>query len=60
MKRYSIRDRSSSKNVKPRICDLLVHENGKMQIEVSGKRGMQTIDLEDLEEQIDEIKHEKI
>lgn len=56
MKRYSIRDNRSRKKIKPRICDVIVEDNGEMEIEVSGKKGILTIALEDLEQQIDKIK----
>ena len=58
MKRYSIRDNRSRKKTKPRICDVIVEDNGKMEVEVSGKRGILTIALEDLEQQINKIKKE--
>lgn len=58
MKRYSIRDNRSRKKTKPRICDVIVEDNGEMEIEVSGKKGILTIALEDLEQQINKIKQE--
>ena len=58
MMRYSIRDNWSRKKTKPRICDVIVEDNGKMEVEVSGKRGILTIALEDLEQQINKIKKE--
>lgn len=60
MKRYSIRDNRSRKKTKPRICDVIVEDNGEMEIEVSGKKGTLTIALEDLEQQISRIKQEHI
>ena len=56
MMRYSIRDNRSRKKTKPRICDVIVEDSGEMEIEVAGKKGMLTIALEDLEQQIDKIK----
>jgi len=58
MMRYSIRDNRSRKKTKPRICDVIVEDNGEMEIEVSGKKGILTIALEDLEQQINKIKLE--
>lgn len=60
MTRYSIRDNRSRKKTKPRICDVIVEDNGKMEIEVAGKKGILTIALEDLEQQISRIKQEHI
>lgn len=58
MMRYSIRDNRSRKKIKPRICDVIVEDDGKIEIEVSGKKGILTIALEDLEQQINKIKQE--
>lgn len=56
MMRYSIRDSRSRKKTKPRIFDVIVEDNGEMEIEVAGKKGIVTISLDDAEQQIDKIK----
>ena len=58
MMRYSIRDSRSRKKIKPRICDVIVEDDGKMEVEFLGKQGARTIALEDFEKQLNEIKQE--
>lgn len=55
MKRFPIRDVRSRNKIKPRLFDLILHEDGKMEVELKGKDGTKTIPLEDIRYQIKEI-----
>ncbi len=59
MKRYSIRDNRSAKPIKTRVCDVVVSDDGEMQLEVAGKKGIVSITLKDLENQIKDIKQKQ-
>ncbi len=55
MKRFPIRDVRSRSKIKPRVFDLILNDDGKMEIEIKGKDGTKTIPLEDIRIQIKEI-----
>ena len=55
MKRFPIRDVRSRSKIKPRVFDLSLNDDGKMEIEIKGKDGTKTIPLEDIRIQIKEI-----
>ncbi len=54
--RLSIRDRNSSKSIKPRIMDYVRDENGKEILEFKEGRIFKTIVLQDFLEQITECR----
>ena len=58
MKRYKIRDSRSGEKIKPRVFDVIVGDDGKMEIEVALKNGKRRIALEDADDQINRIKNE--
>ena len=55
MRRFPIRDVRSRSKIKPRVFDLILNDDGKMEIEIKGKDGTKTIPLEDIRIQIKEI-----
>ena len=55
LRRFPIRDVKSKNRIKPRLFDLILHEDGKMEIELKGKDGTRTIPLEDIRHQISKI-----
>ena len=55
MRRFPIRDVRSRNKIKPRLFDLLLHDDGKMEIELKGKEGTRIIPLEDIRLQIRKI-----
>lgn len=54
MKRISIRDRRSPNDVKPRLFDFLINDDGTQEIEVKNGKSKNKILLSDLEDQIKE------
>ena len=52
LRRFPIRDVKSKNKIKPRLFDLILHDDGKMEIELKGKDGTRTIPLEDIRHQI--------
>lgn len=55
MKRFPIRDIRSRNKIKPRLFDLILRDDGKMEVELKGKDGIKTIPLEDIRLQIKEF-----
>lgn len=55
MKRYSIRNNRSGNKTKPRLFDVILYDDGKMEIEIKNKNGTNIIPLEDIRHQIREI-----
>lgn len=55
MRRFPIRDIRSRNRIKPRLFDLILRDDGKMEVELKGKDGTKTIPLEDIRFQIKEI-----
>ena len=55
MRRFPIRDIRSRNKIKPRLFDLILRDDGKMEVELKGKDGTKTITLEDIRFQIREI-----
>ena len=55
MRRFPIRDVKSKNKIKPRLFDLILHDDGKMEIELKGKDGTRSIPLEDIRHQISKI-----
>ncbi len=55
MKRFTIRDNRSGNKIKPRLFDVILHDDGKMEAEFKNKNGTSTIPLEDIRQQIREI-----
>lgn len=53
LKRYSIRDKRTK--TKSRLFDLILHNDGKMEVEIKNKNGTNTVPLEDIRHQIREI-----
>ena len=54
--RHSIRDRRSSKDVKPRVMDYVCEEDGVELLEMKDGKVLKTILLEDFEAQIAEAR----
>ncbi len=59
MKRYSIRNNRSGNKTKPRLFDVILYDDGKMEIEIKNKNGTNIIPLEDIRHQIREIEQKK-
>ena len=55
MKRYPIRDNRSGSKTKPRLFDVILYDDGKMEVEIKNKNGTNSIPLEDIRHQIREI-----
>lgn len=55
MRRFPIRDIRSRNKIKPRLFDLILRDDGKMEVELKGKDGIKTIPLEDIRLQIKEF-----
>lgn len=59
LKRYPIRDFRSGNKTKPRLFDLIIHDDGKKEIELKGKDGVRSVSLDDIRSQIKEIELHK-
>jgi len=55
LRRIPIRDIRSRNKIKPRLFDLILRDDGKMEVELKGKDGTRTIPWDDILFQIKEI-----
>ena len=55
MRRIPIRDIRSRNKIKPRLFDLILRDDGKMEVELKGKDGTRIIPWDDILFQIKEI-----
>lgn len=56
MTRGSIRDNHSDKKVKPRVMDYVKKDDGKEYLEVKDGNVLKTIEMDDFERQIKELR----